>query len=264
MWIDAVKLYYYKARMYSPVTARFLQPDPIGYDGGINLYAYAADDPMNMIDPTGLDPVCVEYTYQVYQGDWTYRASDGVWTIEPVYEQRTGKYCFDPPGRAGGGGRSGGGGNGGGGPPQEKPDPKKCWATGINFEFSTINPFTSGGGGSYGVNIEWTAGDGLAIYTYGTPQKTPSKGFLVGPSITANAAVGKGGWSGPFDSAAGSFSVVSGGAFWSTPGADDPGYFGLNLGVGKGPPGLGVTTTTYTKRAQVTHPAPNNCTEPRS
>ena len=35
-------LYYYRARHYSPAWGRFLQPDPIGYAGGIHLYAYGA------------------------------------------------------------------------------------------------------------------------------------------------------------------------------------------------------------------------------
>ena len=33
---------------------RFLQPDPSGYAGGLNLYAYAGDDPVNEVDSTGL------------------------------------------------------------------------------------------------------------------------------------------------------------------------------------------------------------------
>ena len=51
-------LYYYKARMYSTVLGRFLQPDPIGYDGGrfLNLYEYVANDPLNFTDPSGLTP----------------------------------------------------------------------------------------------------------------------------------------------------------------------------------------------------------------
>lgn len=47
-------LYYYRARHYSTKLGRFLQPDPIGYDGGINIYGYAGNDPLNLIDPAGL------------------------------------------------------------------------------------------------------------------------------------------------------------------------------------------------------------------
>jgi len=47
-------LYYYRARYYSPRLGRFLQPDPIGYQGGLNLYAYVGGDPLNLTDPSGL------------------------------------------------------------------------------------------------------------------------------------------------------------------------------------------------------------------
>jgi RHS repeat-associated protein len=49
-------LYYYRARMYSPALGRFLQADPIGTAGGANFYAYAANDPLNLVDPYGLTP----------------------------------------------------------------------------------------------------------------------------------------------------------------------------------------------------------------
>src|SRR5258708_6495847 len=47
-------LYYYRARHYSPAWGRFMQPDPIGYSGGSNLYAYVGNNPLNFTDPNGL------------------------------------------------------------------------------------------------------------------------------------------------------------------------------------------------------------------
>jgi RHS repeat-associated protein len=46
-------LYHNRARAYSPTLGRFLQTDPIGTDGGINLYAYCANDPIDCTDPNG-------------------------------------------------------------------------------------------------------------------------------------------------------------------------------------------------------------------
>ena len=39
--------------------ARFLQPDPLGPAGGINLYAYVHNDPLNNTDASGLDTAVI-------------------------------------------------------------------------------------------------------------------------------------------------------------------------------------------------------------
>ncbi len=53
-------LYYYRARYYDPNIGRFLQPDPIGYKAGLNLYTYVGNNPINRKDPRGLfsDIIC--------------------------------------------------------------------------------------------------------------------------------------------------------------------------------------------------------------
>jgi RHS repeat-associated protein len=55
VWLPELGLYYYKARFYSPTLGRFLQTDPIGYASGSNLYACVGNDPINFVDPLGLD-----------------------------------------------------------------------------------------------------------------------------------------------------------------------------------------------------------------
>lgn len=66
-------LYYYKARYYSPALGRFLQPDPIGYEAGLNLYEYVGNDPLNASDPLGLAP----------QGQGPFGPSNAYFRINP-------------------------------------------------------------------------------------------------------------------------------------------------------------------------------------
>ena len=55
-WDAEAGLYYVRARYYDPVVGRFVSEDPIGTAGGPNPYAFAAGDPVNFSDPSGLFP----------------------------------------------------------------------------------------------------------------------------------------------------------------------------------------------------------------
>ena len=48
------RLLYYGHRYYNPETGRWLSRDPIGEDGGLNLYGFVGNDPVNFVDLLGL------------------------------------------------------------------------------------------------------------------------------------------------------------------------------------------------------------------
>jgi len=51
---DGTGLFLMTRRHYDAISGRFLQRDPIGHNGGANLYAYVGNDPATRIDPSGL------------------------------------------------------------------------------------------------------------------------------------------------------------------------------------------------------------------
>jgi RHS repeat-associated protein len=53
-WDPETGWYFFRARYYDPQARRFTQEDPIGYGGGMNLYAYVGGQVLEARDPSGL------------------------------------------------------------------------------------------------------------------------------------------------------------------------------------------------------------------
>jgi RHS repeat-associated protein len=77
-------LHYNYFRYYNPQTGRYITPDPLGLEGGINLFLYAGANPLRWIDLWGLDSL-------YYSGGYAHWLNDqGV--ITNVYRAMSGPY----------------------------------------------------------------------------------------------------------------------------------------------------------------------------
>jgi len=47
-------LYYFYYRYYNPINGRFINEDPIGFEGGLNFNSFVNYNPINFVDPLGL------------------------------------------------------------------------------------------------------------------------------------------------------------------------------------------------------------------
>ncbi|MBR0568974.1 RHS domain-containing protein, partial [Azoarcus sp. L1K30] len=55
-WLDEESgLYYNRYRYYDPRQGRYVTQDPIGLMGGVNIYSYAACNPLSFVDFNGLE-----------------------------------------------------------------------------------------------------------------------------------------------------------------------------------------------------------------
>lgn len=64
-------LHYNLFRYYAPECGRFVSQDPIGLNGGLNLYAYAPN-PLGWIDPLGLNSLGID-SNNIFRGDGNYK-----------------------------------------------------------------------------------------------------------------------------------------------------------------------------------------------
>ncbi|MGN0855106.1 MAG: RHS repeat domain-containing protein, partial [Kiritimatiellia bacterium] len=80
-WDSSLGLYDFGERWYSVALRRWINRDPLGEDGGVNLYAFCDNDPVNTIDPNGCIPLdtiwdLANVVYDICVGDEVALAAD--------------------------------------------------------------------------------------------------------------------------------------------------------------------------------------------
>jgi RHS repeat-associated protein len=74
----------FRNRIYNPVQGRFLQRDPIGFAGGMNLYEFEQSSPLNFVDPLGLFTLSFHLVWTPEERDKVNKAFEAVKARIPV------------------------------------------------------------------------------------------------------------------------------------------------------------------------------------
>jgi RHS repeat-associated protein len=80
----ATSLYNFRARWYDSQTGRWLSNDPIGISGGLNLYEFCGNNPVNFMDPMGLAEVKTR-SFDIY-GAHGAVVVGGLWSVALVWD----------------------------------------------------------------------------------------------------------------------------------------------------------------------------------
>jgi RHS repeat-associated protein len=79
-------------RYYDPNAGRFTTVDPIGYNGGYNLYAYVDGNPVEGIDPSGECWICdlAKQVWEIVKTVVPYGIPDPAGTLMSTYDPKMG------------------------------------------------------------------------------------------------------------------------------------------------------------------------------
>lgn len=103
-WDGDVELYHFRARMYDPLSGRFLSWDPIGYeDGGFNQYQFVLSNPVLHLDPSGMltGPRCklnqrrfalLQCRTQCASGGMKYKGGGLLYCVQSIADPRIIRY----------------------------------------------------------------------------------------------------------------------------------------------------------------------------
>lgn len=187
-------------REFSAKLGRWLSRDPIGEDGGSNLYAYGANDPVGSVDPSGLLKFCLSAQKgRGLAGFLGYRGYQGPPIGPPVY----------PPIDTGGSSGSGDGGGGG--------DPSFGPVAGPPIKIPGSNGQPTWHWGPIGSALSQMSSDDAATTGFYTGMATLGGALAGGMMAASSGGGGGGGSSGP------TFIVTPGGTAYPVPtGATGP------------------------------------------
>jgi RHS repeat-associated protein len=244
---------YHHARNFSLTTARYHSPDPVRGDAFApqrwNLFSYVGGNPMNRIDPFGLD-WCT-----VVQSDANGKQETRTFWCENMNIVDKGPLR---PASGGGGGGVDGGRHG----PWSLLDRllalvdrvrrfrENCGGGSVGISVSGVAPVRIENGqpvlGVVGLNLQFLPG-AIGLFEFGTkegePPAYPSAAF--GVSATANFAFGSGSWAGRSRTIAGNGGPIAVEGFMSPSGPSWNSWQGIGGGGSEGLPVGGVLSTNH-------------------